>query len=155
MVLRPKIFQSKPAERERVIKASGRAAIVETDNVAKGLNPREKRTWSKNLQEEDLAKESEKEYLETKVPEGAAHVPSWPHSEAQTPTPTITDHSSHPSPCHCRAYILLRLTGRLQQKLRPMVSNFYFGWPEINSVTKLTLCWLLYSIVAPDTCNVF
>lgn len=74
-----------------------------------------------------------------------------PHPEAQTPTPTITDHPSHPSPRHCRAYILLTLTGRLQQKLMPMVSNFYSGWPEINSVTKLTLCWLLYSIVAPDT----
>ena len=51
---------------------------------------REKRTWSKNLQEEDLAKESEKEYLETEDPEGAAHAPSQPHSEVQTSTPTIT-----------------------------------------------------------------
>ena len=33
----------------------------------------------------------------------------------------------------------------------PVVSHFYFGWPEINSVTKLTVCWLLYSIVALDT----
>ena len=47
--------------------------------------------------------------------------------------------------------MLLILTGRLQQKLMPMVSNFYFGWPEINSVIQLTLGWLLHSVVAPDT----
>ena len=90
-------------------------------------------------------------FIETEEPEGAGRVPSWPHWGVQTATPTVTNHSLSPSPCHCRAYMLLILTGRLQQKLMPMVSNFYFGWPEINSVIELTLGWLLHSVVAPDT----
>ena len=32
-----------------------------------------------------------------------------------------------------------------------MEGNFYFGWPQINSVISLTLCGLLHSKVTPDT----
>lgn len=96
-------------------------------------------------------RESGKEYLETEVPEGAA-LPRSPAPPRGTDTHPY-HHRSSITPSHGplqSGHILLTLTGRLQQKLMPMVSNFYFGWPEINSA-KLTLCWLLYSIVAPDT----
>ncbi|TEA32074.1 hypothetical protein DBR06_SOUSAS32110007, partial [Sousa chinensis] len=37
------------------------------------------------------------------------------------------------------------------QKLMLVAGDFYFGQPKINSVISLTLCWLLRSIVTPDT----
>lgn len=43
------------------------------------------------------------------------------------------------------------LTKQLLQKLTPVPSHFYSGWPKINSVILLTLCGLLHSMVTPDT----
>ena len=43
------------------------------------------------------------------------------------------------------------LTRQLLQKLTPVPSHFYSGWPKINSVISRTLCGLLHSIVTPDT----
>ena len=44
------------------------------------------------------------------------------------------------------------LTRRFLQKIRPVVGDFYFGWPQI--VISLTLCELLHSMATPDTCKV-
>ena len=37
------------------------------------------------------------------------------------------------------------------QKLTHVAGEFYFGWPQMNSVISLTLWGLLQSVVTPDT----
>lgn len=58
-----------------------------------------KKENGQNLQEEDLTKEPEKEYLGIEGPEGTGNVPCWPHS-GSTDTYLYCHHSFIMSPPH-------------------------------------------------------